>query len=217
MIDQIYFLGESLVPDVFLTEIFRIIAPEKSNFVDLSKNTLDIGDKIIELFNKYDIIYLDLRRILITDMGMGILQKLGFRFLDEYNEELDPIGTNLYQIDKIERDREFNENKKLRLILSRPRQNHTNMLCGLSFKNSLFEGEMLLRSIHNLMYRLKSQGYYIDTDLKAYDSGGMSTLLSCVLRDKDITYFFEDGIEPDKFGEEINYKIFGGKNGKSRL
>lgn len=217
MIDRIYFLGDRLVPDDFISENSRIIAPDKSNIVNLSKNTNDIGDKIVELFDKYDIIYFDIRDIMVTDLGMGIVQKLGGRFYDAYDEELEPMGTNLYYVYRIEFENKFPKNKKLRLILSRPKKNRSNTLCGFSFRNSLVEGEILIRSTHNIAQRLKSEGYDLDTDLRASDSAGISTFMSSVLRDDEIIYYFDKGIDPQIYEGEIKYKIFGGRDGEYGL
>ncbi len=217
MIDRIYFWGDNLIKDDFFEENSAIIVPPKSNYVDLSKNTYEIGDSIVELFDKYDIIYIDLRNITITDIGMGILTRLGCKFYDQYNEELDACGTNLYYINKIKYKNIFSPEKKLRLILSSPRKSCSNALCGLKYTNSMFEGELLARSVHNLKARLDKDGFDINSDLKALDSGGISSLMASVLRDKDVLYLFNEEIDPEILGEEINYRIIGGKDGKSRL
>ena len=218
MIDEIYFFGAKLLSDEFLKVIGAssiLFTPEKSNMINLSANSIEIGEELMTLFEKYDNIYLDLRNVEVNDLGMGILSSLGCNFYDEADEKVEPKGTNLYYIYKIEYNRILPNNKKLRLILSKPRENCSNIICGRHCRTSPFEGELLIRSLHNVMIRLEDCGYNTSADLKTFDSGGISTFIASVLNDDGVKYIFDRDINPLEFGEDIYYEIFGGKNGKS--
>jgi len=220
MIDEIYFFGDKNLSDEFVKVIGEssiLLTPEKSNMVNLSADSIHTGEELMTLFEKYDNIYLDLREIEINDSGMGILSSLGCTFYDEADEKLSPKGTNLYYIYRIEFKRVLPDHKKLRLILSKPRENCSNIICGRHYRTSPFEGELLIRSLHNVMIRLEDCGYNTLADLKTFDSGGISTFLASVLNEEGVKYIFDKDINPLEFGDDIYYEIFGGKNGKSWL
>ncbi len=220
MIDEIYFFGDKVLSDDFLKVIGEssiLLTPEKSNMINLSANSIQIGEELMTLFEKYDNIYIDLRNVEVNDLGMGILSSLGCSFYDETDEKVEPKGTNLYYIYRIEYKRILSENKKLRLVLSKPRENCSNVICGRHYRTSPFEGELLIRSLHNVMVRLDDCGYNTSADLKTFDSGGISTFMASVLNEEGVKYIFDRDINPLEFGEDIYYEIFGGKNGKSWL
>lgn len=105
MIDEIYFFGDKVLSDDFLKVIGEssiLLTPEKSNMINLSANSIQIGEELMTLFEKYDNIYIDLRNVEVNDLGMGILSSLGCSFYDETDEKVEPKGTNLYYIYRIE-------------------------------------------------------------------------------------------------------------------
>lgn len=218
MIDEIYFFGDKNLSDDFVKVIGEssiLLTPEKSNMVNLSADSIQIGEELMTLFEKYDNIYFDLRDIEVNDLGMGILSALGCTFYDEADEKVLPKGTNLYYIHRIEFNRVLADNKKLRLVLSKPRENCSNIICDRHYRTSPFEGELLIRSLHNVMIRLEDCGYNTSADLKTFDSGGISTFLASILNEEGVKYIFDKDINPLEFGDDIYYEIFGGKNGKS--
>ena len=78
----------------------------------------------MKLFEFYDIVYLDVRFLNTTDFGMGFLSEFGFKFFDKNDNELKPLGLNVYYIDRIEVPEILSDrNKKIRLILDRPSNN----------------------------------------------------------------------------------------------
>ena len=220
MIDEIYFFGDKILSDDFFKVIGEssiLLTPEKSNILNLSADSIQIGEELMTLFEKYDNIYFDLRNLEVNDLGMGILSVLGCTFYDEADKKVLPKGTNLYYIYRIEFNRVLPDNKKLRLILSKPRENCSNIICGRHCKTSPFECELLIRSLNNVLIRLEDSGYNTAADLKTFDSGGISTFLASVLNEEGVKYIFDRDINPLEFGDDIYYEIFGGKNGKSRL
>ncbi|MDD7761530.1 MAG: hypothetical protein PT956_02570 [Firmicutes bacterium] len=191
MIDRIIFAGDNFLSEKKITPLGDgkvLFAPKEESLIALDENSLELGRNLLELYQKYDIVYLDTRYLKVTDLGMGFLNEFGIKFLNNLGECLDPAGLNLYYTDSIDESAK-REDLTLRLIMSRPREHCANPLCGRKFSKSPFEGELLSRAFHNLLTRLKSQGYDIYTDLRALEAGGFSAVVSAILRDDTLEYY----------------------------
>ena len=125
-----------------------------------------------------------------TDFGMGFLSEFGFKFFDKNDNELKPLGLNVYYIDRIEVPEIISDrNKKIRLILDRPLNNpYKGRKCSRLSAGAL-EYELMKRSFLNLQNRLKNSGLNVRADLEAADAGGFSTIISTLLGTGEIEYF----------------------------
>lgn len=193
MIDRIYFFGNKYVNDNdidIINEKAVLYTPHEGGSIKLEDASTLVGKEILKLFEFYDIVYLDVRFLNTTDFGMGFLSEFGFKFFDKNDNELKPLGLNVYYIDRIEVPEIISDrNKKIRLILDRPLNNpYKGRKCSRLSAGAL-EYELMKRSFLNLKNRLKNSGLNVKADLEAADGGGFSTIISTLLATREIEYF----------------------------
>ncbi len=193
MIDRIYFFGNKYVNEndiEIINEEAALYTPHEDGSIMLKDASTLVGKEILKLFEFYDIVYLDVRFLNITDVGMGFLSEFGFKFLDKNGNELKPLGLNVYYIDKVEVPEIVSDKKKkLRLILDRPLNNPYKAQKCARCKVGAFEYELMKRSFLNLQNRLKNSGLNVKADLEAADGGGFSTIISTLLATRKLEYF----------------------------
>lgn len=193
MIDRIYFFGNKYVNEndiEIINEEAALYTPHEDGSIMLKDASTLVGKEILKLFEFYDIVYLDVRFLNITDVGMGFLSEFGFKFLDKNGNELKPLGLNVYYIDKVEVPEIVSDKKKkLRLILDRPLNNPYKAKKCARCKVGAFEYELMKRSFLNLQNRLKNSGLNVKADLEAADGGGFSTIISTLLATRKLEYF----------------------------
>ncbi len=193
MIDRIYFFGNKYVNEndiEIINEEAVLYTPHEDGSIMLKDASTLVGKEILKLFEFYDIVYLDVRFLNITDVGMGFLSEFGFKFLDKNGNELKPLGLNVYYIDKVEVPEIVSDKKKkLRLILDRPLNNPYKAKKCARCKVGAFEYELMKRSFLNLQNRLKNSGLNVKADLEAADGGGFSTIISTLLATRKLEYF----------------------------
>ena len=193
MIDRIYFFGNKYVNEndiEIINEEAVLYTPHEDGSIMLKDASTLVGKEILKLFEFYDIVYLDVRFLNITDVGMGFLSEFGFKFLDKNGNELKPLGLNVYYIDKVEVPEIVSDKKKkLRLILDRPLNNPYKAQKCARCKVGAFEYELMKRSFLNLQNRLKNSGLNVKADLEAADGGGFSTIISTLLATRKLEYF----------------------------
>ena len=193
MIDRIYFFGNKYVNEndiEIINEEAVLYTPHEGGSIMLKDASTLVGKEILKLFEFYDIVYLDVRFLNITDVGMGFLSEFGFKFLDNNGNELKPLGLNVYYIDKVEVPEIVSDKKKkLRLILDRPLNNPYKAKKCARCKVGAFEYELMKRSFLNLQNRLKNSGLNVKADLEAADGGGFSTIISTLLATRKLEYF----------------------------
>ena len=193
MIDRIYFFGNKYVNEndiEIINEEAVLYTPHEDGSIMLKDASTLVGKEILKLFEFYDIVYLDVRFLNITDVGMGFLSEFGFKFLDKNGNELKPLGLNVYYIDKVEVPEIVSDKKKkLRLILDRPLNNPYKAKKCARCKVGAFEYELMKRSFLNLQNRLKNSGLNVKADLEAADGGGFSTIISTLLATRKLGYF----------------------------
>lgn len=193
MIDRIYFFGNKYVNEndiEIINEEAVLYTPHEGGSIMLKDASTLVGKEILKLFEFYDIVYLDVRFLNITDVGMGFLSEFGFKFLDKNDKELKPLGLNVYYIDRVEvPDIVSDKKKRLRLILDRPLNNPYKSVKCARCKVGAFEYELMKRSFLNLQNRLKNSGLNVKADLEAADGGGFSTIISTLLATRKLEYF----------------------------
>ena len=193
MIDRIYFFGNKYVNEndiEIINEEAVLYTPHEDGSIMLKDASTLVGKEILKLFEFYDIVYLDVRFLNITDVGVGFLSEFGFKFLDKNGNELKPLGLNVYYIDKVEVPEIVSDKKKkLRLILDRPLNNPYKAKKCARCKVGAFEYELMKRSFLNLQNRLKNSGLNVKADLEAADGGGFSTIISTLLATRKLEYF----------------------------
>lgn len=193
MIDRIYFFGNKYVNEndiEIINEEAALYTPHEDGSIMLKDASTLVGKEILKLFEFYDIVYLDVRFLNITDVGMGFLSEFGFKFLDKNGNELKPLGLNVYYIDKVEVPEIVSDKKKmLRLILDRSLNNPYKAKKCARCKVGAFEYELMKRSFLNLQNRLKNSGLNVKADLEAADGGGFSTIISTLLATRKLEYF----------------------------
>ena len=122
MIDRIYFFGNKYVNDNdidIINEKAVLYTPHEGGSIKLEDASTLVGKEILKLFEFYDIVYLDVRFLNTTDFGMGFLSEFGFKFFDKNDNELKPLGLNVYYIDRIEVPEIVSDKKKkLRLLVA---------------------------------------------------------------------------------------------------
>lgn len=203
MIDKIYFFGniynrkEEIKP---IDKRMVVYTPQEHGIIKIKSASTLIGHKILNLFKIYDIVYLDLRSVNTTDVGMGFLSEFGFLFYSKEDKKLEPMGINVYYINKIKIP-DLNEfsNKKLRLILSYPENNPYRKCRVGASPLGVLEYELIKRSFFNLEKRLEQSGFETGLDLKARDGGGLSSIVLCLLRDENIFYYSLSDIDVNDF------------------
>ena len=193
MIDRIYFFGNKYVNEKdidIINEMAVLYTPHEGGKIKLKDASTLVGKEILKLFEFYDIVYLDVRFLNTTDFGMGFLSEFGFKFFDKNDNELKPLGLNVYYIDRLEVPEIISDrNKKIRLILDRPLNNpYKGRKCSRISTGAL-EYELMKRSFLNLQNRLKNSGLNVRADLEAADAGGFSTIISTLLGTGEIEYF----------------------------
>ena len=193
MIDRIYFFGNKYVNEndiEIINEEAVLYTPHEDGSIMLKDASTLVGKEILKLFEFYDIVYLDVRFLNTTDFGMGFLSEFGFKFFDKNDNELKPLGLNVYYIDRLEVPEIISDrNKKIRLILDRPLNNpYKGRKCSRISTGAL-EYELMKRSFLNLQNRLKNSGLNVRADLEAADAGGFSTIISTLLGTGEIEYF----------------------------
>lgn len=209
MIDRIYFFGNKYVNEndiEIINEEAILYTPHEDGSIMLKDASTLVGKEILNLFEFYDIVYLDVRFLNITDVGMGFLSEFGFKFLDKNGNELQPLGLNVYYIDKVEvPDIVSDKKKRLRLILDRPLNNpYKSVKCARCTVGAL-EYELMKRSFLNLQNRLKNSGLNVKADLEAADGGGFSTIISTLLATRKIEYFtILDEVFEEFYTQNIN-------------
>lgn len=193
MIDRIYFFGNKYVNEndiEIINEEAVLYTPHEDGSIMLKDASTLVGKEILKLFEFYDIVYLDVRFLNITDVGMGFLSEFGFKFLDKNDKELKPLGLNVYYIDRVEvPDIVSDKKKRLRLILDRPLNNPYKSVKCARCTVGAFEYELMKRSFLNLQNRLKNSGLNVKADLEAADGGGFSTIISTLLATRKLEYF----------------------------
>lgn len=193
MIDRIYFFGNKYVNEndiEIINEEAVLYTPHEGGSIMLKDASTLVGKEILKLFEFYDIVYLDVRFLNITDVGMGFLSEFGFKFLDKNDKELKPLGLNVYYIDRVEvPDIVSDKKKRLRLILDRPLNNPYKSVKCARCTVGAFEYELMKRSFLNLQNRLKNSGLNVKADLEAADGGGFSTIISTLLATRKLEYF----------------------------
>ncbi len=193
MIDRIYFFGNKYVNEndiEIINEEAALYTPHEDGSIMLKDASTLVGKEILKLFEFYDIVYLDVRFLNITDVGMGFLSEFGFKFLDKNDKELKPLGLNVYYIDRVEvPDIVSDKKKRLRLILDRPLNNPYKSVKCARCTVGAFEYELMKRSFLNLQNRLKNSGLNVKADLEAADGGGFSTIISTLLATRKLEYF----------------------------
>lgn len=193
MIDRIYFFGNKYVNEndiEIINEKAVLYTPHEGGSIMLKDASTLVGKEILKLFEFYDIVYLDVRFLNITDVGMGFLSEFGFKFLDKNDKELKPLGLNVYYIDRVEvPDIVSDKKKRLRLILDRPLNNPYKSVKCARCTVGAFEYELMKRSFLNLQNRLKNSGLNVKADLEAADGGGFSTIISTLLATRKLEYF----------------------------
>lgn len=209
MIDRIYFFGNKYVnkKDIdIINERSVLYTPHEGGKIKLKGASTLVGKEILKLFEFYDIVYLDVRFLNTTDFGMGFLSEFGFKFFDKNDNELKPLGLNVYYIDRIEVPEILSDrNKKIRLILDRPLNNpYKGRKCSRLSTGAL-EYELMKRSFLNLLNRLKNSGLNVRADLEAADAGGFSTIISTLLGTGQIEYFtILDEVFEEFYTQNIN-------------
>lgn len=209
MIDRIYFFGNKYVnkKDIdIINERSVLYTPHEGGKIKLKGASTLVGKEILKLFEFYDIVYLDVRFLNTTDFGMGFLSEFGFKFFDKNDNELKPLGLNVYYIDRIEVPEILSDrNKKMRLILDRPLNNpYKGRKCSRISTGAL-EYELMKRSFLNLLNRLKNSGLNVRADLEAADAGGFSTIISTLLGTGKIEYFMIlDEVFEEFYTQNIN-------------
>lgn len=209
MIDRIYFFGNKYVnkKDIdIINERSVLYTPHEGGKIKLKGASTLVGKEILKLFEFYDIVYLDVRFLNTTDFGMGFLSEFGFKFFDKNDNELKPLGLNVYYIDRIEVPEILSDrNKKMRLILDRPLNNpYKGRKCSRISTGAL-EYELMKRSFLNLLNRLKNSGLNVRADLEAADAGGFSTIISTLLGTGKIEYFtILDEVFEEFYTQNIN-------------
>lgn len=203
MIDKIYFLGndnKSKDEIKVVTDNVALYTPQESGDINIKSASTLIGHKILKLFEVYDIVYLDLRLLNTTDVGMGFLSEFGFEFYSKENKKLEPMGINVYYINRIEIPdlKEF-DGKKLRLILSFPENNPYRKCRTGASPLGVLEYELMKRSFLNLEKRLEKSGFDVTLDLKARDGGGLSSIISTLLKDDIINYYILAEVDVNEF------------------
>ena len=193
MIDRIYFFGNKYVNEndiEIINEEAVLYTPHEGGSIMLKDASTLVGKEILKLFEFYDIVYLDVRFLNITDVGMGFLSEFGFKFLDKNDKELKPLGLNVYYIDRVEvPDIVSDKKKRLRLILDRPLNNPYKSVKCARCTVGAFEYELMKRSFLNLQNRLKNSGLNVKVDLEAADGGGFSSIISTLLATRKLEYF----------------------------
>lgn len=209
MIDRIYFFGNKYENEKdidIINERAVLYTPHEGGKIKLKDASALVGKEILKLFEFYDIVYLDVRFLNTTDFGMGFLSEFGFKFFDKSDNELKPLGLNVYYIDRIEVPEILSDrNKKIRLILDRPLNNpYKGRRCSRISTGAL-EYELMKRSFLNLQNRLKNSGLNVRADLEAADAGGFSTIISTLLGTGQIEYFtILDEVFEEFYTQNIN-------------
>ena len=209
MIDRIYFFGNKYVNDNdidIINEKAVLYTPHEGCSIKLEDASTLVGKEILKLFEFYDIVYLDVRFLNTTDFGMGFLSEFGFKFFDKNDNELKPLGLNVYYIDRIEVPEIISDrNKKIRLILDRPLNNPYKCRKCSRLSAGALEYELMKRSFLNLKNRLKNSGLNVRADLEAADAGGFSTIISTLLATRKIEYFtILDEVFEEFYTQNIN-------------
>lgn len=203
MIDKIYFFGNNnkLKEECkIISDKSVIYTPQESGDIKIKSASTLIGRKVLNLFKTYDIVYLDLRLVNTTDVGMGFLSEFGFLFYSKENKSLEPMGINVYYINKIEiPNLEKLKSKKLRLILSFPENNPYRKCRVGASPLGVLEYELIKRSFFNLEKRLEQCGFETGLDLKARDGGGLSSIITSLLRDENLYYYYLSDIDVNDF------------------
>lgn len=193
MIDRIYFLGSEYKNEneiIELSDKSVLYSPRGNESICLDGNSVSIGANVLNLFHNYDIVYLDIRLLNTTDLGMGFLSEFDFKFFNAKGDILTPSGYNVYYIESLtspELDK-FN-GKKLRFILNRPENSKYRFCKTGSTPLAVLQFEFMKRSIINLVTRMDRLGFDTKSDLLANDGGGFSTVVCALLRDENIRYY----------------------------